>query len=100
VTTAASHYAPRPGACWDPGQSTHVPQPGEEGYDPRYTAAHLPCGTTLEVDGPAGSITLRVWDHGPWGDRARGLDLSPSAFLAVVGPLGIGVATVRWRVVG
>lgn len=99
-TTLATHYGPRPATCWDPGRSTHVPAPGEPGYDPRYTAAHFPCGTTLEVSGPAGSVTIQVWDHGPWGDPARGLDLSPAAFLAVVGPLGIGVATVRWQVVG
>jgi hypothetical protein len=94
AATLATHYMPKPGMCWDPGKATQVPAGSI------YTAAHYRCGTTLEVSGPAGSITLQVWDHGPWGDPARGLDLSPAAFLAVVGPLGVGVATVRWRVVG
>lgn len=97
--TTASFYGPRALTCWNPSGPVHVPQPGESGYDARYTAAHLPCGTVLEVTGPAGTVSLRVWDHGPnCSCPARAVDLSPAAFLAVVGSLSAGVATVRWRV--
>jgi hypothetical protein len=87
-TTLATWYLPRPDRCWDLGRSTVVP-PTEV-----YAAAHYPCGTTIQVDGPDGTVTLQVWDHGPWGDPRRGLDLSPAAFQIIGGSLRRGIVSV------
>ena len=64
-----------------------------------WTAAHYPCGTVLEVSGPMGDLAVTVLDHGPWGYPDRALDLSLEAFREIVGPVGIGVASVQYRVV-
>ncbi len=89
----ASWYVPRPSACWD-AQGRHSLPAGLTAF----TAARgLPCGTLVTVSGPAGSITVPVFDHGPESWTGRVLDLSPAAFEAVAGSLGVGVANVAWR---
>lgn len=95
TTTLATHYPARPARCWDRTRSTPLPATNV------YAAAHLPCGTQLVIRGPAGEAQIGVWDHGPnCACPERGLDLSPAAFSAVVGPLGIGVAAVQFRIAG
>lgn len=65
-----------------------------------WVAAHLPCGTTLHVTGAAGSVDVQVWDHGPnCACPERGLDMSPAAFAAAVGPLSQGVGQVTVAIV-
>jgi len=96
TVTLATWYTPKPSRCWDPDRSVPVPDVA------LYAAAHQPCGTTLEIRGPAGAIVVPVVDHGPNGAAAaagHGLDLSPAAFRAVAGPLGRGVQLVSYRVV-
>jgi rare lipoprotein A (peptidoglycan hydrolase) len=46
-----------------------------------------------------GDLAVTVLDHGPWGYPDRALDLSLEAFREIVGPVGIGVASVQYRVV-
>jgi expansin (peptidoglycan-binding protein) len=58
----------------------------------------LALGTRLEVDGPRGSAIVVVRDRGPEAWTGRGLDLSPAAFRAVVGPLRLGIGPVSYRV--
>jgi rare lipoprotein A (peptidoglycan hydrolase) len=89
----ASWYTPRPSACWDARGRHSLPR-GLVAY-----TAHpsLPCGQMVAVSGPAGSITVPVFDHGPEGWTGRALDLSPAAFEAVAGNLWTGVVPVSWR---
>jgi rare lipoprotein A (peptidoglycan hydrolase) len=89
----ASWYVPRPSACWD-ALGRHPLLPGLVAY-----TAHpsLPCGTLVDVSGPAGTITVPVEDHGPEAWTGRALDLSPAAFRAVAGSLSAGVVPVTWR---
>jgi hypothetical protein len=94
LLTVASWYAWSPPAmCWDGGSAKVVPRTS-------LWTAHktLPCGTWVEIDGPAGSIRVQVWDRGPYA-AGRDLDLSVPAFVAVAGDMRQGVAAVRWRVV-
>jgi rare lipoprotein A (peptidoglycan hydrolase) len=59
----------------------------------------LPCGSRIEVTGPAGRAELLVEDRGPYMGPSRDLDLSPAAFRRVAGPLVVGTATVTYRVI-
>lgn len=68
-----------------------------------FTAASrtLPFGTVVEVEGPIGTATVRINDRGPWVKTdVRCLDLSSAAFRQTVGPISVGVADVRYRIVG
>jgi expansin (peptidoglycan-binding protein) len=93
----------RPQDCYDRlagglVRANVVPKEIREGADPLWVANKaLPCGTEIELSGPAGTITVGVWDRGPY-EPGRDLDLSRAAFLAVVGSLGPGVARMRYRV--
>lgn len=72
-----------------------------EAYDPDgLTFAHrsMPFGTSVRFCGPLGCVVARCADRGPF-IAGRAFDLSRAAF-ASVAPLGSGVATVRWAVVG
>ena len=51
------------------------------------------------MTGPAGKAELLVEDRGPYVGPSRDLDLSPTAFRRVAGPLVIGTATVTYRVI-
>jgi hypothetical protein len=93
--TVASWYGERPSACYDASGRFPVPTSSEQWVAAKY----LPCGTMVEVTGPAGKADLRVEDHGPYLGPSRGLDLSPAAFREVVGPLGTGVGEVNYRVI-
>ncbi|GAC1361555.1 MAG: hypothetical protein NVSMB32_00690 [Actinomycetota bacterium] len=95
-TTIASWYGGRPEACYDPSQRSPLP-PGITVWAASRT---LRCGTTIEVSGPAGTIRMQIEDHGPWMLPGRDLDLSPQAFTSVAGSLSVGLAAVRFRVVG
>ena len=89
----ASWYVPRPSACWD-ALGRHPLLPGLVAYT---AEPSLPCGTLVDVSGPAGTITVPVEDHGPEAWTGRALDLSPAAFRAVAGSLSAGVIPVTWR---
>jgi rare lipoprotein A (peptidoglycan hydrolase) len=95
VTTVASWYPGRPEACYEHGRRTALP-PGLVLWTASKT---LPCGSTVEVTGPAGRAELLVEDRGPYVGPTRDLDLSPAAFRRVVGPLVIGTATVTYRLI-
>ena len=88
-TGLASWYPMRPVTC--DGQ----PMP----WWVKAWTAHLslPCGSMVTVSGPAGSITVPVWDRGPEAWTGRVLDLNPAAFEAVAGNLWTGVVSVAWR---
>lgn len=89
----ASWYGQRPSACWD-ARGRHSLPAGVIAFTAHRT---LPCGTMVTVSGPAGTITIPVWDRGPEAWTGRTLDLSPAAFRAVVGNLWTGVVPVTWR---
>ena len=57
----------------------------------------LPCGTKIEVSGPADNAVLLIEDHGPYLHPGRDLDLSPQAFRRVAGPLAKGLVQVQYR---
>lgn len=92
--TVASWYGERPSACYDARGRFAVPTSS----DLWLAAKSLPCGTMVEVTGPAGTEDFQVEDHGPYLGPSRGLDLSPAAFREVVGPLGTGIGRVSYRV--
>src|SRR5947207_9737460 len=54
----------------------------------------LPCGSMVSVRHGSHYVFVRILDRGPFGSRARILDLSPRAF-RVLAPLGAGVIQVR-----
>jgi hypothetical protein len=95
VTTVASWYPGRPEACYQQGRRM-TPPPGLVLWTASKT---LPCGSRIEVTGPAGKADLLVEDRGPYMGPSRDLDLSPPAFRRVAGPLVIGTATVTYRVI-
>lgn len=92
-TTIASWYDVRPSACWD-RRGRHAFPRGL-----RIWTAHktLPCGTAVVVSGPSGTMTVRVWDRGPY-VAGRSLDLSATAFRGVCGSTGRGVCRVSFKV--
>lgn len=92
ATTIASWYDVRPSACWD-RRGRHAFPRGL-----RIWTAHktLPCGTMVVVTGPSGSMTVGVWDRGPY-VAGRSLDLSAAAFRRVCGSTSRGVCRVSWR---
>ncbi len=55
------------------------------------------CGQCVSVDGPDGSVTVRIVDRCP-GCSAGDLDLSREAF-ARIAPLSAGRIPIRWRAV-
>lgn len=92
ASTIASWYNDRPSACWDRGGRHAFPK----GLSVWTAHKTLPCGTAIVVSGPAGSVTARVWDRGPY-VAGRALDLSAAAFRATCGPTSRGVCRVTWR---
>ena len=95
VITIASWYPGRPEACYQQGRRMALPA----GLTLWTASKTLPCGSRIEVSGPAGKVELLVEDRGPYMGPSRDLDLSPPAFRKVAGPLGIGTAVVRYRVI-
>ncbi|HEU5002632.1 MAG TPA: septal ring lytic transglycosylase RlpA family protein [Actinomycetota bacterium] len=93
-STIASWYPGRPIACFQNGARHALPT----GLVMWAADKSLPCGTTIQVTGPAGTATLLIEDHGPYLTPDRGLDLSPAAFKKVVGPLPVGIAVVTFKV--
>ncbi|HLI56023.1 MAG TPA: septal ring lytic transglycosylase RlpA family protein [Actinomycetota bacterium] len=91
--TIASWYGDRPLECWEGGEPLALPQ----GLKMWAASRTLPCGTTIEVIGPAGTAVLLIEDHGPYLHPGRDLDLSPQAFRRVAGPLAKGVVPVQFR---
>jgi len=94
LSTSASWYDEGPAGCYDAdGFHKH---PGGDLW-----TAHksLPCGTQVQVKGPAGTITVPVLDRGPY-VSGRDLDLTPSAFVAVCEAISRGVCRVEYREVG
>lgn len=91
VATEASWYDVRPTACYD-DRGRHEVQAHAR------WAAHrtLPCGTRVQVATDQGTLTLEVWDRGPY-HPDRDLDLSVAAFAALAPP-EVGVLDVQWRV--
>lgn len=65
--------------------------------DQQYNTAEF-CGACLEVTGNTGTDTVLVVDYGT-GLGTNGLDLSPSAFEKIVGPINQGLGSVTWKVV-
>jgi rare lipoprotein A (peptidoglycan hydrolase) len=92
LTTIASWYGQRPLACYDPGRRLALP----DGIAMWAASRTLPCGTTIVVTGPAGTVDLLIEDHGPYLHPGRDLDLSPEAFRRVAGPLGQGLVRVTY----
>lgn len=94
IETEASWYDYPPSNCYDKGKRTRVPQ------DIQIWVAHktLPCGTLLEISGSVGTLTVPIFDRGPY-IKGRDLDLSAEAFKRIAGPLSRGVARVSFRVV-
>lgn len=92
--TIASWYNGRPVECWNGGEPMALPV----GLKMWAASRTLACGTTIEVDGPAGTAILLIEDHGPYLHPGRDLDLSPLAFRKVAGPLAKGVVRVEYRV--
>lgn len=92
-TTIASWYDDRPSACYDKRGRHAFPR------GLRIWTAHktLPCGTALSVTGPSGSVTVRVYDRGPY-VAGRALDLSAAAFRSACGSTSRGVCRVTYRV--
>jgi rare lipoprotein A len=64
-----------------------------------YFTAHktLPCGTVIEVTGPAGTVQVTVVDRGPY-YPGRDLDLGPVPFQVVAGTTTCGAVPVTYRV--
>ncbi|HVL88878.1 MAG TPA: septal ring lytic transglycosylase RlpA family protein [Actinomycetota bacterium] len=91
--TLASWYNDRPSACWD-RRGRHAFPKGLTLWTAHKT---LPCGTAVAVTGPAGTMTVRVYDRGPY-VAGRGLDLSAAAFRGVCGSTSRGVCRVSYRV--
>ncbi len=56
------------------------------------------CGACVRVDGPKGSVTVRVVDECPTCDSAKHLDLSRSAFAKIAEPAK-GRVDVQWQFV-
>lgn len=93
ITTIASWYGGRPLECWNGG----VPMALPANLKMWAASRTLPCGTTIEVSGPAGTAVLLIEDHGPYLHPGRDLDLSPQAFRRVAGPLAKGLVQVQYR---
>lgn len=91
--TIASWYDDRPSACWDK-RGRHAFPRGLRAWTAHKT---LPCGTPVAVSGPTGSMTVRVYDRGPY-VKGRSLDLSAAVFRAVCGSTSRGVCRVTYRV--
>lgn len=53
------------------------------------------CGKTVTIDGPAGSVDVKIVDRCA-GCEANHIDLSESAFLKAIGPLGVGKAAMKY----
>ncbi|CAH0015233.1 hypothetical protein V2G26_006319 [Clonostachys chloroleuca] len=53
------------------------------------------CNQKVTVTGPAGSVVVTVVDRCQACDATH-IDLSPAAFQAAVGDLGVGKSTVDW----
>ena len=60
-------------------------------------AGSAPCGACAEVEGPQGTITVRIVDRCP-GCAVGDLDLSPQAF-EMIAPLVDGRVDITWRFV-
>jgi hypothetical protein len=85
----ASWYGERPDSC------DGLPLPW---WVTTWTASlTLPCGSKVTVIGPAGAVTIPVWDRGPEAWTGRIFDLTPDAFRSVAGSLSVGVVPVEWR---
>jgi len=99
ATTLATWYAwTPPWTCWD-AAGAHSGLRTPTGQIDRYFVAMrgVPCGTPVTVEGPAGTVRARIWDHGPNCDcPERGIDASAQVFLDVAGSLGSGVVRVAY----
>ncbi len=93
-TTIASWYGERPAACYD-ARGRHRFPSGLSMWTAHRT---LPCGTIVEIVGPAGVIRVPVYDRGPY-VGGRSLDLSVAAFRAACGSTSKGVCRVAYGVV-
>lgn len=83
-----------PAACWD-AAGVHYPKRTTMFAAMRGVA----CGTTVTISGPAGSVAVPVLDHGPnCLCPERKVDASADAFMAVIGPLSVGVGTASYMV--
>lgn len=91
--TIASWYGDRPVECWEGGEPRAFPV----GLKMWAASRTLPCGATIEVIGPAGTVVLPVEDRGPYLHPGRDLDLSTVAFHRVAGPLAKGLVRVQYR---
>ncbi|KAL7902801.1 expansin module family protein [Trichoderma sp. SZMC 28014] len=60
-----------------------------------YDSEH-PCGRNIRINNEGRSVVVRVVDRCV-GCAENDLDLSPTAFQQVIGPLGIGRATATWE---
>lgn len=91
--TIASWYGDQPVECWEGGEPRAFPV----GLKMWAASRTLPCGATIEVIGPAGTVVLPVEDRGPYLHPGRDLDLSTVAFHRVAGPLAKGLVRVQYR---
>lgn len=93
-STLATHYAANPPqVCYD-AAGAHAVR-----YTRMFAAMRgVPCGTTVILHGPIGTVQIVIWDHGPnCSCPERGLDASNDAFAATVGPLSQGIGRVEWH---
>ncbi|KAI5457436.1 RlpA-like double-psi beta-barrel-protein domain-containing protein-containing protein [Mariannaea sp. PMI_226] len=55
-----------------------------------------PCGKSIKIKGPAGTVTVKVMDRCV-GCAHDDIDLSPAAFEAAIGGLGVGRSNAEWE---
>ena len=87
-----TYYHPGLGAC---GQ-THGDGDKVTAVSAAMFDSKKPCGRRMRVSGGAGSVVVKVVDRCV-SCGLNDLDLSPSAFKAAIGGLGIGRDSAKWE---
>ncbi|KAH6897360.1 Non-catalytic module family expansin [Thelonectria olida] len=91
-TGSMTWYTPGLGACGqNNGENELVCAMSAGLYD-----ANSPCGKSIKITGPAGSVTVKVVDRCV-GCAYDDIDLSPAAFQKAIGELGIGRKNAQWE---
>jgi hypothetical protein len=91
-TGSMTWYTPGLGACGQTNsESELVCAMSASLYD-----AQSPCGKSIKISGPAGSVTVKVVDRCV-GCAYDDIDLSPAAFEKAIGGLGVGRKNAKWE---